>query len=299
MHRCFGFLPTFLLLSCSSLAYAQTSTRPTQSPPEPAAAVAPVATQTNGTCRGGQHYGISDVDARVLSDIVCDEIRGQNLLVSHSFIVEIRQSGIAGSLSNSEVTPGGLPTRTWELPIESVEAVYRETPYLVSMAADELNGTPAPVHAKAPPLETENYWYGWQTLVTDGAAAGLLLLSTRSHEPNADLLWAAATTYGLGAPLVHLFNGNPGKASLSLGMRGLAFGSMAAIAHSGSERDSTVSGGTIAALLLGVVLLPIVSRVDASVLAKGERPAERASFRWNVAPTVGKDLGGISFSGIF
>src|SRR5215467_11328850 len=59
--------------------------------------------------------------------------------------------------------------------------------------------------------ERETRWYGWQTLLVDGAAIGLGV-ATR----NAGVFLGA---YALGAPIVHVAHERFGEAAGSLGLR--------------------------------------------------------------------------------
>lgn len=59
------------------------------------------------------------------------------------------------------------------------------------------------------PHPTETVWYGWQTLLSDGAA-----LATTPIVP-----WLGVTTYLLGAPLVHAAHGRPIVSLASVGLR--------------------------------------------------------------------------------
>jgi len=61
-------------------------------------------------------------------------------------------------------------------------------------------------------------WYGWQLLVADGSATGLVLMAAAMTDGDLPV--------GLGllfyaSPIVHALHGNPGRAAASLGLRAL------------------------------------------------------------------------------
>jgi hypothetical protein len=81
-------------------------------------------------------------------------------------------------------------------------------------ALPELEEPARPVESEPQPTR----WYGWQTLLGDGAAA-LLLLYGSGGRSGESLAVASVLTYGLAAPTVHLAHARPGAALGSLGAR--------------------------------------------------------------------------------
>ncbi|HWZ87786.1 MAG TPA: hypothetical protein VNW92_03020 [Polyangiaceae bacterium] len=138
-------------------------------------------------------------------------------------------------------------------------------------------------------VETRSHWYGWQTLSTDGAAIGVLLLAgtfirnddTDSQRDAADsVLVLSAATYALGGPIVHVAHRQWGKAVTSTGLRiglpvtGILIG--AALDRCGPYSDSDTCGaiGPGVGMLLGI---GAAIALDASALAYEPVPVASAT----------------------
>lgn len=164
----------------------------------------------------------------------------------------------------------------------------------------------APTTRSEPPSRT---WYGWQTLVADGASltafAGAMALyrpsSGATQDLSAGLLVLGASGYVLGAPALHLAHDAPWRAAGSLGLRlglpgaGLLAGLALAPRCSGSLRclDEGLEAGAVGTLL-GVVGAIVV---DAATLAF--EPAAKAPGplrAWTVAPRVDARRGEIAIT---
>ncbi len=83
---------------------------------------------------------------------------------------------------------------------------------------------PAAAQSSPPPEGSEGTqtWYGYQTLVTDVVADVLVVgfgVTGGSSAGSNTLLGAAAAVHSLGAPSVHLFHRQYGRAALSFGLR--------------------------------------------------------------------------------
>ncbi|HEY5452510.1 MAG TPA: hypothetical protein VIQ54_27325 [Polyangia bacterium] len=138
---------------------------------------------------------------------------------------------------------------------------------------------PAPagqVYAPAKPETPQTTWYGWQTLIADGAAAGLLGLTLLSSDGNgANVLGTLSFgTYLLGGPIVHWSHGHgwTGFGSLAarvgLPLGGALVGVLIGAAACGSSEDEfipcPVAFGAVG-LLGGMVAAPVV---DATIIAR-------------------------------
>jgi len=88
----------------------------------------------------------------------------------------------------------------------------------------EYGAAPAPSsHAVGDEQQTQPVWYGWQTLVADGAAGALIAVGLLTEDYNQDLTIAIVTlggaTYVFGAPVVHALHGRAGTAFADFGVR--------------------------------------------------------------------------------
>jgi hypothetical protein len=140
---------------------------------------------------------------------------------------------------------------------------------------------------EADAYEEPQSWYGWQTMLTDGGAIGLFLLSAavqdakygsgsgESYEVGANVLVASGfAAYLFGGPAVHLAHGDGRKALGSFALRaalpiagtlaGLAIGSAVCGPHDSEIIPCPIAVGALG-LLAGGVAAPIV---DASVIAR-------------------------------
>jgi hypothetical protein len=124
---------------------------------------------------------------------------------------------------------------------------------------------------RAQPPVTESRWYGWQTLLVDGASVAVAGASlTLNEEALAAGLLLGASGYAVGAPIVHLSHGQPVKALVSLGFRALTGGAGMLLLGLGA------SGGMYGLLLgaaAGAMLLPGAMVIDAAWLAREDVPS--------------------------
>jgi len=135
---------------------------------------------------------------------------------------------------------------------------------------------------------TEAHWYGWETLLVDGASLGVVVGGFWLRPPHQD--WSVVSIVGigglvLGAPVVHWAHGRAGVGFASLGLRvGLpALGILlaAAIPCSGSECSEQMLG-----LLLGVSLIPAPIVLDSAWLAREQQTAGAAHSARSVLSLV-------------
>lgn len=147
-----------------------------------------------------------------------------------------------------------------------------------------------------PPPETS--WYGWQTLIVDGALLGVAsYLATRPRDPPdpgehefSDMLYFALGWYSFSAitaPVVHFAHGRVGIGFADFGVRlGLPLVSVVPgllVACSGlGGRDGCTSAGIEGGILGGMIL---ASGLDAFVFAR-----KRASAAPANAPSTGSVL---------
>lgn len=180
------------------------------------------------------------------------------------------------------------------------------TPYSNSLSVD---GDPKEEQDVA--SRQREVWYGWQTLLVDGAALGFTIgvaaVGSETTWAGPVALVGGTTLYALGGPTVHFAHGNIGKGFLSFGLRvGLpALGMLSGILL----EQPSCSGSWGCGLIGGVVGLGIggitAIVIDASVVAYDEvpsRPHTRSSAAPGtlmVRPSVSQDHAGLSLHGLF
>jgi len=134
----------------------------------------------------------------------------------------------------------------------------------------------------------ERVWYGWQTLLADGAT-GAVLLGLLIGEEEADPIWVALAVWGLATPLIHVAHGNYAHAFASVGLRA---GSVAVsflvfvftlFAAWGSDDGSGIMALTWVAIVSSVIG---VAAIDAGILAYEERTVSPGSATLQLAPFV-------------
>ena len=184
------------------------------------------------------------------------------------------------------------------------------------VAASPPERPPAPSNAEAlpPPVlvledrtarigggENVRTWYGWQTLMTDGAS--LLIGVTSIGTANAAMAGVGVATYELGAPIVHWAHGNVGTGFGSLGVRVLApFAAVGGaylglVGAYGGNAGLAVVG---AIFMLGALVVPPV--VDAAVLAYDTGPAVSSNQReMRIVPSFAPTKHGaeVGLAGVF
>jgi hypothetical protein len=127
-------------------------------------------------------------------------------------------------------------------------------------------------------------WYGWQTLLADGAAAALVaggLASGRSV-----VTAAGVASFALTPGVIHGVHGHPGKAAgdiavrigspivcaVVLGLAGALLGRTTAPSHYGPADDVSPSGAETGLTLGGLIGLGVgvvaASAIDAGMLAR-------------------------------
>jgi hypothetical protein len=128
----------------------------------------------------------------------------------------------------------------------------------------------APPRRSRRPRET---WYGWQTLLLDGASIGLML--TKS-----DATGWGVVGYFFAPSIVHFAHRNVGNGFASIGLRiglpfvGILLGSMASSCFNGDSNLACDLDAATAGLLLGMAG---AITIDAAALAYEQRPRRRSA----------------------
>lgn len=174
-----------------------------------------------------------------------------------------------------------------------------QTPAAAQVAKSSAGTAAEPLRAEPASTSEVHTWYGWQTLTADAGSATLMGVSfavsetTRGSSTDPAALFVGSLgAYALGAPLVHLANGEAVRAAASLGLRvgvpTLGFLAIAAAADCHSpwcKLESAAIGGLVGMLA--------VSAVDAAVIAhrlQRATPATQArgfSLAPHIDPTSG------------
>lgn len=146
---------------------------------------------------------------------------------------------------------------------------------------------------RAPP--TVRVWYGWQTLLCDVAAAGVVIGGAAADSPPVILVGGLVSLFG--APLVHLGRGNYSASGLSFLLRGLNVG----LAGYGA-RNVTDDGDLRTILVLSGIAHAAIVIADAWWLPMERVPAPppRAALRiTGGGALVLRDGGALTLSGSF
>jgi hypothetical protein len=169
-----------------------------------------------------------------------------------------------------------------------------------------------PTTTAAPAAEGPQEWYGWQTLLADGASVALVIggatiasgsgsSSNSNSRTGSALAGLGSLGYLVGGPIVHLANGRPFAGLGSLGLRaGLPVGGaiLGGLIGLGTCKDSSRDFGS-GLCVLAIGTLGFVGGVVAAVVADAvwlaRKPTELAkpqqAVRWipdlSLSPTGG------------
>lgn len=134
-----------------------------------------------------------------------------------------------------------------------------------------------------PRVATESYWYGWQTLIVDGASIGTMALGGAAPP----LALVGLGGYLIGPAFVHGANGNSRGAALSIAMRASLplLGGLIGYASAGRCTDTDPENKQFfgpcflhgfAEAGIGVLVGATTAIViDTAAIARGDRPVER------------------------
>jgi hypothetical protein len=136
------------------------------------------------------------------------------------------------------------------------------------------------------------HWYGWQTLVADGASfasllVGASLTSQRSSDdgPGDTLVWTGLLGYELAPGIIHFAHRNPGRGFASFGLRlgmPLAAAFVGASLASGCNTNLCESNGAGVGVLLG---MGGAVAIDAALFAYDD-PKRSSPRRLGLLPVV-------------
>ena len=117
-------------------------------------------------------------------------------------------------------------------------------------------------------------WYGWQTLIVDGAAIAMGFAFSNADANGVRAI--PSLTYLFGPPIVHWIHGHGARGAADLGIRfglPLVAGGVGALAGAAAGKDS---GGTYTGALVGLVVGVLAGyigaiTIDAAVLANEKK----------------------------
>lgn len=140
--------------------------------------------------------------------------------------------------------------------------------------------------------EEPRRWYGWQTLLVDAAAVGVMFAAGQAESD--PLMWIAFGAYAFGSPVLHVSHDNGGRAVTSGVLRvglPLTFGLLADAACDEDDQAGDFFGclGEVGGAIAGGALLAML--VDYAVLAY--EPERAPPVRVAVTP---RPDGGLSFA---
>lgn len=150
-------------------------------------------------------------------------------------------------------------------------------------------GAPPEHDAEPEPREPARKWYGWQTLIVDLSLMEVLLASlVTAHDPErASAIYLGGTA--LAPPAIHLANRQPGKAGISLAIRGggmLTLYSLLSDGGSHWEEDYT----SLLAVFTLFLIHPAATALDAALFARkpisGTRQARRGPHLVGLGPML-------------
>jgi hypothetical protein len=138
-------------------------------------------------------------------------------------------------------------------------------------------------------METE--WYGWQTLIADGASLIMIPIMAGVTESE-ELGYVALGGYFLAPPVIHAANGRWGIGFASLGFRtGLPLVGLLVGAAADDDRNDFVPAGAIIGFVVGVLGAVALDaswlafkKVDVNEDISSARPTKRSAFSFT--PTV-------------
>jgi hypothetical protein len=173
-------------------------------------------------------------------------------------------------------------------------------PLLLAFPACAADGAP-------PKEETHRIWYGWQTLLLDGALVGTYAGIAAAHTGDSSAYQLAPLlAMPLAGPVVHLAHDRPATAALSLGIRlgaplALAVPAYLLTAPACDKPGSDWCGLGVLAVTLGAAMVGelIAVVIDAAALGWKEVPAAPKALRVTPTASVGHGGGSVGLAGSF
>lgn len=142
------------------------------------------------------------------------------------------------------------------------------------------------------PPKTVHEWYGWQTILVDAASIAVMIGGV-NHGGGAGPV-VGLVGYTVGGPIVHVANGEGGRAGASLAVRVLLPAAGAALGYASYHKSTNPNamdfGPGLDAAVLGFVGGLVACVIDAAAIARHDVPAEPITKKPNalsVVPQIG------------
>lgn len=231
------------------------------------------------------------------------------LLAASSFAPEARAQ-LPVVAPESDVEPAAVPAvpavpvapAPAAVPVQAPPPAAAQPPVAVPSPASPLTLAPARAEVIAvgqhsyddddddddPSLAPRRVWYGWQTLIVDGASLSAVLLGAAldqgSTSDGAPFAVVGLLGYELGPGIVHFVHRNPGRGFASFGVRlamPLTGAFLGASVSSNCDGYQCESDGAAAGLLLGMAG---AIAIDAAVFAYDDRRPRATRARPRLMP---------------
>jgi hypothetical protein len=167
---------------------------------------------------------------------------------------------------------------------------------LAATGGDARAAEPSQAAAASSDAPDESRWYGWQTLLADGAAVGTVIaaFSAEANRGGSTSFYvASASAYSLAAPMVHLFHRRPLVALEDVGIRLGAPAVLALVGYGLGQGDhaSFTPPGALEGIALGAVGVVSAIVFDAAWLAsepvaQDGAPATTSRISWSPSLSV-------------
>jgi len=197
---------------------------------------------------------------------------------------------VEGAYFYVHVAPFAPPRRTLRYTVKLPDAA--ESPWTTKPAEGASDVSPP-----ARPTRPHETWYGYQTLIADGAVLGFFLLVDAESKSKIHVVDTSLAL--LSGPTIHLANGNLSGMFASFLVRAPAAAAILKANYQDTCDPKHENGCFDAWTTLAVVAAITAITLDASVFSyvKEEAPKRKKSPSVGVTPTFARGFAGLSFSG--
>lgn len=160
----------------------------------------------------------------------------------------------------------------------------------------------APMASRTFQRPPRRVWYGWQTLVVDGA--GLLVGALAASNESSGIGALASLNYAFGAPIVHAAHGEGIRSLASIGLRTALPGAVGLLGYAlsdgnGSSADSAVYTGIVLGALGAIAIdAGVVAYEEHCYCTQAQAPKKDLAKAFRLTPTVAPRAGGGGMVGV-